>query len=103
MMRIAIGLIGFIYGLIFVWSAQFILNKIDWQRSNIVVQGCYELGKCPISWWKLLGLFAYIFTPPLLFAMLNIIAWKRWKLSRWGIFFCLLTIVAITIYILSYI
>jgi hypothetical protein len=102
MKRIAIGFGGLVYGFLLMWLCLTTLSKIDWPRATTAVRGCHELGKCPTSWWAFPVLFLYIIGPPMIFAFLNAIAWKRWSLLKWGIGFCILTFTATTLYLSSH-
>ncbi|MFL9862798.1 hypothetical protein PQR67_01275 [Paraburkholderia fungorum] len=102
MRRAVVSFAGVIFGAFLTWFCLYMFSHIQWPKSNRVVEGCHELGKCAAQWWAMAGLFAYIFGPSLLLGSLNAIAWKRWRVRRWAAYFATATFGIVGLYLYGY-
>lgn len=92
MKRAAFSLAGVVYGLFLTWLCLYIFSHIEWPQSDKPATGCHELGECPVPWWSLALLFVDVLASPMLFGILNAVAWKRWSIYKWGWYFGGLTV-----------
>ena len=103
MKRVAFIMIGLIYGLFLTWLCLYIASHVEWSQSGKAVGGCHELGKCPYSWWDGFALFLDVFGSPVLFGVLNAVAWKRWTAQKWFLSFGGLNILTIAYRLSGYV
>jgi hypothetical protein len=82
MKRGAIGFAGFGAGLIWVWLCLYVLGHVDWASPSKARHSCIDAGDC--SWPGIAVAIAYVFTPPVLFAILSAAAWQRWPAWKWA-------------------
>ncbi len=102
MKRLAVGVVGFCYGLFITWICLVALSHIDWLRApQPVAHGCNELGQCPLAWYNWPMLYVFIFGPATLGATLNAYAWRRWSVKRWSYHALSLTGVIVALYFFS--
>jgi hypothetical protein len=102
MKRAAISLAGLIYGLLLMWLCLYTFSRIGWHPSNETANGCHEIGPCEMPWWVFPTLLLYILVPPSLFAALNAIAWRRWRVRNWGLCFAILTLLSVALSLSGY-
>jgi hypothetical protein len=100
--RTAIGITGLVFGLFLTWLCLYVFSHMHWPQSGRPVNGCHELGKCPVSWLAGTQLFLSLFGPALLFGLLNGAAWKRWTLRKWMIWFAALIFFTVVFYLYGY-
>lgn len=102
MRRTLIGLAGLVYGFLLMWLCLYAFSHMDWHQPQRMFDGCPEIGLCSMPWWVFPTLLLYFWGPPLLFAGLNAVAWRRWKPSKWMWCFASLTTLSIILYLSSY-
>lgn len=95
MRRIAVGIAGAIYGFLLMLACQYAVDAALRSSHTGPAGGCHELGKCPMSWQDETMIILIVFGPAVVFAVLNLVAWRRWTLQRWLTRFGLATILII--------
>jgi hypothetical protein len=82
---------GFAFGLLLTWLSIYTVNHIDWLIPAVPRQGgCFDRDDC--EWWVAPMFIGYFFLLPVLFGVLNGVAWKRWPLRKWGRWFVVLSL-----------
>jgi hypothetical protein len=100
MKRSAISFAGFVFGLFLTWLSLYVGSHVDWHR-GLRAGGCVDRDDC--SWWVAPLFIGYILLAPILFAVLNGVAWKRWKLRRWAGSFAALCLLTVAGHMASYV
>lgn len=101
MRRAAASAAGFVFGLLLTWLCLYIFSNAAWQRAGgMSVGGCLDRGDC--SWWVAPLLLGYLFLLPILFGVLNGVAWKRWPLRKWGGWFLGLSLLTVAVHLANY-
>ena len=99
MKRSVISFAGFVFGLFLTWLSLYVGSHVDWRR---VPQpgGCMDRGDCPgLSSLLFIG---YILLAPILFSVLNGVAWKRWNVREWGGWFVALSLFTMMLHLAGY-
>lgn len=104
MRRFAITLSGTLGGLLLTWLYLDAYSLIRWPETpGTPARGCYEIDKCPISWWQGLLFFSYLFAPAVFFGVVNAIAYRRWSCKKWSAALGIGTILAGLLYLEPYV
>ena len=83
--RFAITLCGAVGGLLLTWFYLYTYSHISWPKlPSTPARGCYEIDKCPVSWWQGALFFAYLLGPAVFFGVVNATAYRRWSCKRWS-------------------
>ncbi len=80
MKRLMVGFSGFFYGLLLVAIYILIVSQYNWSPVDKLSGTCY-VDECSLRTRALL--FFDVFSPVLIFSILNIVAWNRWSARKW--------------------
>lgn len=101
MKRAAASVAGFVFGLALTWFCLFVFSNIAWQPAGGPTHGgCIDREDC--SWWVTPLLLGYVLLFPILFGVLNGVAWHRWSGRKWTRWFIGLSLLTVMSYTLSY-
>lgn len=101
MRRAAASAAGFVFGVLLTWLCLYVFSNAAWRRTEgVPVGGCLDSGVC--TWWALPMFLGYLFLLPILFGVLNGVAWRRWPVRKWGRWFLTLVILTIGMHLASY-
>jgi len=101
MKRAAASTAGFVFGLLLTWLCLYIFsNALGLRSSRVPTGGCLDKGDC--AWWVAPLLFCYVFMLPVLFGVLNGMAWQRWSLRKWSGWFLGLSLLTVMVDLTSY-
>ena len=101
MKRAAACAAGFVFGLLLTWLCLYTFSHVQWQRAGgVPVGGCLDRGNC--SWWVVPLLLGYVFLLPILFGVLNGVAWQRWPLRKGSGWFLILSLFTVSVHLASY-
>jgi len=77
--------LGILAGFLLTWFYLDVFSLISWPKlPSTPARGCYEIDKCPISWWQGLLFFTYLLGPAVFFGVVNAVAYRRWSSKKWG-------------------
>lgn len=94
------GIGGGAYGLSLTWLCMLALERFHWFRDpNQAATGCHELGKCPFPWWEWIFFLVYLFGPAIIYATINVYAWKKWSIKYWACCTASTTLIIGTLYL----
>lgn len=82
MKRSAAGIAGVVYGLLLTWLSLYAFSHMEWHRSRSAGPGCLDIGNCEV--WAGVLIVGDLLLFPVLFGVLNSVAWRRWTVRRWG-------------------
>ena len=99
MKRAAVSVAGFAFGLFLTWLSLYIGSHIDGHR-EARPGGCFDRDDC--AWWVAPLLLGYVFLLPILFGVLNGVAWQHWSLRKWGQWLLGLSLLTIAVHLASY-
>lgn len=100
MRRSIASLAGFFFGVILTWICLFTFNNISWSTSGRRAHSCVDAGDC--SWLGISMLIGYIFLFPLLFGVLNGVAWRRWTIRKWLCWLLIFSFLTVTIHLIGH-
>lgn len=101
MKRAAASMAGFVFGLLLTWVCLDAFSNAPWlRRGGATTGGCLDRGDC--SWWVAPLLLGYIVLLPILFGVLNGMAWRRWSLRKWTGWFLGLIVMTVMVHLASY-
>lgn len=104
MKRFAIALLGALGGLLLTWFYLYVYSHINWPKlAGTPARGCYEIDKCPTSWWQGVSFLAYLLGPALFFCVVNVLAYRRWSCKRWSTTLSIGTVLAGLFYLEPYV
>jgi hypothetical protein len=98
MKRIALVVLGFVWGLLVTWATVYVLNRIHWPEVKSHATSCNDMEHCTSHGKFLWGMLAMLLWPAVAFAALNAMAFSRWSRRRWGVAFFALTFCAVLFY-----
>lgn len=100
MRRIALVVLGFVWGLLVTGASFFVFNRIDWPKPSSPAVGCGE--SCASHMGLVATMLFILLWPSVVFAALNAIAYRRWSLRKWRIAFAVATLLAILFHLATY-
>lgn len=95
MKRGAIGIIGFAYGVFWVWVCLYAIGHMEWAAPG-TVHSCVDAGDC--TWTRIAAGICYVLAPPIGFGTLNGAAWRRWPGRKWAGWFLGLSVATALFY-----
>lgn len=90
---------GFAFGLFLTWLSLYVGSHVDWHKGERP-GGCFDRDDC--SSWVIPLLVGYILLFPVLFSVLNGVAWKRWTGRKWACWFVVLSLLTVAVHLASY-
>lgn len=66
-----------VYGLLLTWLSVCAFSHMEWRRSRSVGPGCLYIGNCGV--WAGVLIVGDLLLFPVLFGVLNSVAWRRWS------------------------
>lgn len=99
MRRGAIVFAGIGFGLFLTLLSHYVGGRIDWHRPT-PPGGCFDRGDCPT--WAVPVLAGYLMLFPILFGALNGVAWMRWPVRKWAIWFATLSAITALAHLAGY-
>ena len=103
MKRMALAVLGFVWGLCVTWAAIYVLNHIHWPEAKSDTTGCSDMEHCTSRVRFLAGMFVMLLWPAVACAVLNAVAYKRWSGHRWGSALFVVTLLAALFYSKPYV
>lgn len=101
MKRAAASTAGFAFGLLLTWICLYAFSNAPWLHGDrATMGGCLDRGDC--SWWVAPLLLGYVFLFPVLFGILNGMAWQRWSFRKWSGWFLGLSLITVMVHLASY-
>ncbi len=98
MKRMALAVLGFVWGLLITWATIYVLNHIHWTEMKSHATGCDDMEHCTSHTKFVWGMLATLLWPAVVCAVLNAIAYKRWPGRYWRWAFFVVTLLAILFY-----
>ncbi|AOE90196.1 hypothetical protein ACPPTR_13435 [Ralstonia pseudosolanacearum] len=103
MKRIALAVLGFVWGLLVTWVSVYVFNHIHWPEVQSHATGCNDMEHCKSHTILIWGMLATLLWPAVTFAILNAVAFRRWSGRKWGIAFVVLTVLVVLFYLAPYV
>ena len=100
MKQAAVGIAGFLYGLVLSFVYVFVASHYNWSPTDKMSVSCYP-NDCGI--FSRVALVLDVCAPILIFTVLNVVAWKRWPAKRWLIYFGCATTVICAYWLIGYV
>lgn len=101
MKRVAASTAGFVFGLLLTWACLYVFGNAQLLHgAGATTGGCLDRSDC--SWWMAPLLLGYVFVLPILFGVLNGMAWQRWSIRKWSGWFLGLSVMTVILHLASY-
>lgn len=104
MKRIAFAALGIVWGLLVAWACLYafsILPRPEVSPSHVT--GCGDMEHCAPHWKFVTGLLVTTLWPSIIFATLNIFAYRRWSPREWRIKFAATTLFIVLVHLFFYV
>ncbi|VWC65729.1 MULTISPECIES: hypothetical protein [Burkholderia] len=102
MKRLAVAILGFIWGLLVSWASLYTFSHIHWSATPSHSTGCNDMEHCAPHAVFIVGLLALTLWPSFAFATLNAFAYRRWSSRTWMVAFVATTLLVVLFHLVSY-